>query len=187
MRYFTKDMWLGLTNIEEECYWDKKWKRNILKYNQYLKKISTKVPKSFFNLIKSGHLHGDYLLELEIKNVIKKVYFQKETKEIHPESIKKGKINININLLCPSKYRKYLEYQDVKRYELEFPSDKPLPLADNDTFGSWGYDEIELLKNGWIKHEIIFHSGATVVIIFRKFKFRKEKFTGTTIDEGDVG
>ncbi len=171
MRYFTKKIWLGMSK-KESAYWDNKWKENINKYTEYINKISSRIPKRFYTMYKKEHLNGDNLIDLKIENKGKK-YFQKETNEIHL-LIKKNELEITINLLCPSKFIYTLKYGKVKGYTLKYPSDNPVPFAEGDGIGSWGYDELELLKDGYLKHEIMFHSGTIIIIVFKIFGYTKK-------------
>jgi hypothetical protein len=68
-----------------------------------------------------------------------------------------------------------LEYRKVERVELIFPGKLELfPCGMFPNFGDWGYDELTSPERKLFRHEILFASGATIVIDFRDFSFHRK-------------
>lgn len=165
MKFFTKKMWLGLQDDEKTDYWERIWKKNIKRYSQYLNKIKPKISSKMFRLFSKHHFNGEYILNINIINK-GKAYIQKETKELH---LRGGKNEIIIKTLCPTKKIYFFKYKDVRKYIIDYPSN--LPLGFDNGCDSWGYDELDYLKDGYFRHEILLHSGATILIEFKQFSY----------------
>lgn len=68
-----------------------------------------------------------------------------------------------------------LEYRNVERVELSFPGKLELfPSGLHPNLGDWGYDELTSPEKKLFRHEILFASGATIVIEFRDFSCRRK-------------
>jgi hypothetical protein len=60
-----------------------------------------------------------------------------------------------------------LHYKDVSRFEVDFPGETTLfPVGEFSNFGDWGHDELTLVSPSALRHEILFASGATILIEF---------------------
>jgi len=53
-----------------------------------------------------------------------------------------------------------------------FPIGKARPLWD------WGYDELTVAKEGSFRHEVLFASGSTLAIEFKRFSFKNDQIRG---------
>ena len=64
----------------------------------------------------------------------------------------------------------------VTRVEVNFPGKRVLfPVGMYANFGDWGYDELTPGKNGLFRHEVLFASGSTLSIEFKKFAVHKQQ------------
>jgi hypothetical protein len=66
-----------------------------------------------------------------------------------------------------------LRYKEVSQIDLSLPGKTILFPSCGDDFNHWGYDELSLRDRGIFRHEILFASGATILIEFQQFSFRK--------------
>jgi len=73
-------------------------------------------------------------------------------------------------------YPKYhLRYSSVRRVCFDFPSDRPLFHSEAGGLDDWGYDEITAADRQFLRHEVIFSSGAELLIEFTKLSCRNVK------------
>jgi hypothetical protein len=67
-----------------------------------------------------------------------------------------------------------LEYKNIDRIELNYPGKMKLfPSGMFSNLGDWGYDELTSVANGLFRHEILFSSGASIIIDFRQASVRR--------------
>ena len=84
-----------------------------------------------------------------------------EMKILHPE------LN-GIYTLC---------YSKIRSYKIEYSTNPPISLeSDSYILGCWGYDELSMTKDKWLRHEILFDTGASVTIEFEKFSNKLDRF-----------
>jgi hypothetical protein len=60
-----------------------------------------------------------------------------------------------------------LRYTQIRRIFVDFPTDTPLFYNPGDGFEDWGYHELSDAGDGFLRHEILFSSGAVVLVEFR--------------------
>jgi hypothetical protein len=65
-----------------------------------------------------------------------------------------------------------IKYSRVTKYTLDFPTDDPLNFLCNEELDSWGYDELSFSR-GKLRHEVIFHTGGVMTIVFDKLSLKK--------------
>jgi hypothetical protein len=68
-----------------------------------------------------------------------------------------------------------LEYKNIDKIELNYPGKiKLFPMGMFPNLGDWGYDELTSIANGLFRHEILFSSGATIVVDFRQVSVHRK-------------
>jgi hypothetical protein len=124
--------------------------------------------RSFFREILL--LHDATLARMEVGDLIEKV-------ELPRARLGLNRRQASIRLFVLSEYGDVLyklRYTDVARVELNFPGKTVLfPWGKYPNFGDWGYDELTSGRNGLFRHEVLFASGASITIEFKKFAFQK--------------
>lgn len=174
MKYFTKKMWLGLQRDNSSLYWEELWRKNQKLYKAQLARLREKMSTRWFDFFCDYHRHGDHILGI---NLIShgKIMPACGTNEVSYLYDSSNPLEIHITLLCPQKDVYILEYQCVSRYILDYPTETPLCFEGKQGLGSWGYDELSYIKRGVFRHEIMMHSGAIILIEFKKFNCIKKR------------
>jgi hypothetical protein len=172
MKYFTKEMWLGLQDESKTSSWDKIWEKQIKAYKSNLNKITPQMSKAMkiYFIDEDYHSHGDYILGIRVKNNGRIRSGQSELDFIEA---KRNTVEICLDILCPEKGLYRLSYRNVKRYFFDWPSDRPLPFNDGDGHGSLGYGEITYLGDGVFRHAMMLHSGGLLEIEFCTLLYKK--------------
>jgi hypothetical protein len=172
MKYFTKEMWLGLLDESKTSSWDKIWEKQIKAYKSNLNKITPQMSKAMkkYFIEEDYHSHGDHILSVRVKNNGRIRSGQTELDFIET---KRNKVEICLDILCPEKGLYRLSYRNVKRYFFDWPSDCPLPFNDGDGHGSLGYGEITYLGDRVFRHAMMLHSGGLLEIDFSIFLYKK--------------
>lgn len=73
-----------------------------------------------------------------------------------------------INLPVPKPY--LLRYENVRKIEFNYPSQAPLFYNPGWDIGDWGYDEVTAADKNFLRHDILFSSGATILLEFEKLR-----------------
>ena len=67
-----------------------------------------------------------------------------------------------------------LNYKGVKRVIFDYPTDAPLFYREGDHIGDWGYDEVTAVDENYLRHEVLFSTGTTILIEFKRFSYERE-------------
>jgi hypothetical protein len=167
MKYFTPQFWLSMQSPNWERS-SKRWNRRFESYKKELSKILPMMASSgreFFGnpLV----LHDGKLTRFEAGDQI----------ATPTSDYARGYPGSQVRLYVISdrvQQRCYvLRYKEVSRINLSLPGEKILFPTGSDDFHHWGYDELSLRGSGIFRHEILFASGATILIDFQQFSCQK--------------
>lgn len=78
-------------------------------------------------------------------------------------------------LTCDRRFCYTLRYKQVRNVQVNFPSDQPLFYEEGSGLDDWGYDELTAADERFLSHEILFSSGATILIEFMVFNYSRCK------------
>jgi hypothetical protein len=156
-------MWQALnprgpnSNIDEQ--WDVAFKTYELQLAQLLPRLNENAQKFF----KEVSLHDAALTKAEFGDNIDSPMTKMGSDEFNDRAA-------NVRMHATSAYGDrihVLEYKGVTRLEVKFPGDVVLfPVSREANFGDWGYDELTEASAGTLRHEILFASGATILVEF---------------------
>ena len=66
-----------------------------------------------------------------------------------------------------------VKYSSVRRVLVDFPTDAPLFYAPGDGFGDWGYHELVDAGHGFLRHEVLFATGAVLLLEARRISVQR--------------
>jgi hypothetical protein len=135
------------------------------KYDARLRRIHGKISNTVRQILSSTELHAACFSSISVR----------QTKALRPLGYRhKRRVDIIITLhSAPSLNKIYIiNYSGVTKYIFDFPTDDPLDYLCDEGLDSWGYDELSL-SYGKLKHEILFHSGGLITIVFDKLSVKK--------------
>ena len=164
MKYFTKQIWLGYNSPNKKLAEKarKQADRRRKAYWKYIDSICPQLPQRTARYFRTMSLHDGSLMAIRMQEFVRNNRFKRnnfvEMEVEHPEM----------------NYDYTLRYSDVSKFRIDYPSETPLWCDEPSyTFGTWGYDELFLMKNGLLRHEILFESGATILLEFKTFSHRR--------------
>jgi hypothetical protein len=67
-----------------------------------------------------------------------------------------------------------LKYTGIRRVVFDHPSSSPLFYDRGGPIDDWGYDELTSAGKTYLRHEILFRSGATISIEFKHFSYQRK-------------
>jgi hypothetical protein len=92
---------------------------------------------------------------------------------------------VEIRLWHRNEYQYTLRYTGIAKIELSFDwkrqrivgldgVERPFP-GDWSGLGEWGYDELTVVDETYLSHEILFHSEATLLLYFRHLDYKRSQ------------
>jgi hypothetical protein len=77
------------------------------------------------------------------------------------------RLRVELSVVEWTKIQWTLRYAGLRRIVVDFPSESPLFYYPGRGFEDWGYHELSDAGDGFLRHEILFSSGSTVLVEFR--------------------
>jgi hypothetical protein len=173
MKYFTPQMWLGFNGPRSKAAlgtWDSRLKAYQTNLKSILPKLNSGARRFFQNVLV---LHDGTLTRMEVGDRISDVA-GKTTRGI----ANRRQLVVRLFVLSDrvDQHCYTLEYKDIDKIELNYPGKiKLFPIGMFSNLGDWGYDELTSVANGLFRHEILFSSGATIIIDFRQVSVHRKR------------
>jgi hypothetical protein len=162
MRYFTKQIWRGLQDERSLGRWARQWDQNSRAYRRQLLRLKGRLGARAFRFFTHHLLHDGRFICLQVR--------EREVSLPQASFTTKVEIEVMAGTSAATLYR--LQYLDVSTIRLDVPSNEPLFLTGSGArIRWWGYDELTAAKGGRLRHEILFDSGSTLLIEFKRFAF----------------
>lgn len=177
MKYFTKELWLAWNN-QGPLDHDKAIEignEAFVRYRDELEQLRARLGSETYKFFTSENLHDGRILSFEVGDGINHKVGGSKPFDINARqtAVRIRMVGANIDVLYT------LSYKGIRKVVFDFPSDNPLFYAEGDNIGDWGYDEISALDEKYLRHEVLFSSGTSVTIEFKKFSFSKEPCEGS--------
>jgi hypothetical protein len=159
-------MWLGFNGPRSKAAfgtWDRRFKDYQTNLKSILPKLNPGARRFFQNALV---LHDGTLTRMEVSDRIS-APGGKTTRDIPNRRqlvVRLFVLSDRIDQHCYT-----LEYKNIDKIELNYPGKiKLFPMGMFSNLGDWGYDELTSIANGLFRHEILFSSGATIVVDFKQ-------------------
>ncbi|MGH4139223.1 hypothetical protein [Clostridium sp.] len=160
MKYFTLDLWRG-SNSDSEKIIDEsiaEWNKNAKAYNEVFESIQNRFSKKFLKSYLCNERFHDYTIKnIKINN--------KDKRGENPMSID---IFITYSLITWK-----ITYKNVVKFSINYEQWEGEGTCIG--FDDWGYDEFIPVNEDILSHEILFVSGATILIYFKNKKILLSK------------
>lgn len=166
MRYFTRKLWLSAQDAGQLKQYDVNWQQASGKYFAQLKTLESRVSADTYRFFAEADVHDGELLALVVKDGSRPAPLRKPVRPWKPT--KKHPVSAELTVL--DSYDKFvwkLSYVCLRRVVVDFPTDNPLFYGEGEGFGDWGYHELTDAGNGFLRHEILFASGAVLLFEFK--------------------
>jgi hypothetical protein len=165
----TKKHWIGWNSDDKtESDWAfRSSNENFNAYAERLEKLRPELKERNYRFFKNS-LHDGRLVSFSVGDGLH-IDFEKVTPSIadfYKTAVAVKVLNAEFDFLYD------LKFGNVSKCVFDFPSDEPLWGANID---DWGYDEISKLDEKLFRYEILFSSGATALIEFEKFSYKRSK------------
>ena len=177
MKYFTKELWLGYNSRDDPTNRTaiEEGERNYREYMRQLEELQLRLSKNTQRFFTTENLHDGRLLAFTAGDGIDFNIHGSEKYDINARntSVQMKVLGLNLDALYT------LKYTNVKRIVFDYPTDEPLFHREGWHIGDWGYDELTAADENYLRHEVLFASGTTILIEFKDFSYEKEQCEGT--------
>ena len=176
MKYFTKELWAannsGDVAASRRAY--EQGERNTREYLHQLERLKPRLNEQTHRFFTTENLHDGRLLGFTAGDGVDYDVRGPEIFDInaHRTSARMKVLGENLDVLYT------LSYAGVRRVLFDYPTDDPLFHGEGAHVGDWGYDELTAADEDYLRHEILFASGTTILIEFKDFSYEKEGCEG---------
>lgn len=157
MKYFTYELWKSFNSLDEivRKKANDEWKANIELYKEEFKKVESRFTKSFLKVLRAN----DYFHDFSFNGF--------EVQQNNKNKFSK----VMIKLTNGDRFYEII-YNDVRKVNVDYSADAN-ELGFGNGFCSYGYNEFLEVSDKLLSHEILFSSGATILIWFTKVNIIK--------------
>ena len=166
MLYFTRELWLSAQEAGQLEQYEQNWQQANDKYQTQLKALKPRLNPDAHSFFVEADVHDGELLEIVVEDgsrsapLSEPVRAWKATRQ-YPIKAKLTVLEANDRLVWK------LSYESLRRIVVEFPTGDPLFYSEGEGFGDWGYHELTDAGNGFLRHEILFATGAVLLFEFK--------------------
>ena len=162
MKYFTKDMVEGWQTPYSNR-WDALFPKRLAAYRKQLGRLRSRLSARSYRFFAEETLHDGRLISL---NVLDLPGSRVGDADAHRRP---NLPDVEIRAVNGKQDKLYvLKYARVRKFQLDYPSDKPLFHLAGTGIGWWEYDELTAAGRKHLRHEVLFSSGSTLLIEFEK-------------------
>jgi hypothetical protein len=176
MKYFSKELWAGYnsrSDAERQRAFEQ-GERNRQEYSRQLEQLRPRLSEKAYRFFTDESLHDGRLLAFSAGDSIGHDIRGSEKFDINVH-----KVTVEMRVLGSNLDVHYaLRYETVRRVLFDYPSDEPLFHNEGRHIGDWGYDELTAIDDNWLRHEVLFASGTTILIEFKDFFYEREGCEG---------
>jgi hypothetical protein len=147
-------------------------------YRTQLAGLKPRLSKRAWAFFENVSLHDGTLLAFHAGDDIDKRFHTFRTMLVN-----KRRLTVRLDVLNQEETRLYhLTYTRVRRVIFDYPTDDPWCIRYEDPAASpvddWMFDALTAADDEFLRHEVMFSSGATVAIEFRRFGLKTSRVQG---------
>jgi hypothetical protein len=160
MKYFTKEFWLRLQNVSDSWANDQEWEQLLVAYRNNLSVLCERLRAASMAFFEDADVHDGHLVEFRVSQPVTTQSWDGAPETEHP---------VNVQLVVREKHSTrtwVLKYSTVRSVVVDYPSRHPLFPIGGEGFGDWGYHELTDAGDGFLRHEVLFATGATLLVEF---------------------
>ena len=174
MKYFTRELWLGPDDEDDSVRRQstEQFQQNYVEYQNQLQIILPRLDEADRRFFLKESLHDGRLIAFIAGDEIDLDVESGAAFDInaHNTCVRMKVLGCNLDTLFT------LEYAGVRRALFDYPTEYLLFHYEGAYIGDWGYDELTATDNVYLRHEVLFASGTSVLIEFKKFSHNRLQF-----------
>lgn len=178
MRYFTRELWLSLqTSNRQQSVQNSQ--RADAEYRAQLASLAMRVDKDAFAFFAEADIHDGELMELAVKDGSRPAPISEASRPW--KQLRQLPVGVMLSVLdANSQFLWSISYSSMRRVLVDFPSADPLFYREGQGFGDWGYHELTDAGDGFLRHEILFATGAVLLFEFKHVHVSRSNFRPRT-------
>jgi hypothetical protein len=165
MRYFTRELWRGLQRPEALDDSLLRYQQAFEEYGTQLESLRSRLSQDAYQFFRDADVHDGELLELHIADGSRPAPL---TEAVRPWT-SPGDYPVEVALTVLDASEKlvwHISYKAVRRLLIDYPTDTPLFYSSGEGFGDWGHHELTDAGSGFLRHEVLFSTGAILLFEF---------------------
>lgn len=172
MKYFTKELWANAQSANDKN--SNGWEIAHQEYASQLDRLKDRISADSFNFFKAADIHDGELMSVVV------IDGSRPAPLGEPKSRwrRSNEFPVTVKLTILDAYDRDLweiEYRQVRRHLLDYPTSAPLFYRDGEGFGDLGYHELTDAGDDFLSHELLFATGSRILIEAKQITVRKQK------------
>jgi len=174
VKYFTRQLWLDLQRSDGPSEASsRQWSENAAAYLRDLSSLRDRVTPDVFDFFHKADVHDGSLMHFRVAEtdpLAEAPPPEGDGVDLQPDGDAwEGPYPLGVEFAVAERsgVAWTLRYQGIRRILLDFPTESPLFFYPGMGFDDWGYDELSDAGDGFLRHEVLFSSGAVVLVEFR--------------------
>ena len=166
MQYFTRELWPSAQNAAQLAQYERNWIQANNEYKAQLRKLEPRLSQVAYRFFLEADIHDGELLSLVLEDgsrpspLSEPVRPWRRTRQ-HPVTLQLTVLDAADRLVWK------LSYASLRRVVVDFPTSDPLFYDEGSGFGDWGYHELTDAGCDFLRHEVLFATGAVLVFEFK--------------------
>jgi hypothetical protein len=166
-KFFTKELWLSAQNPNNLKAYDRDWQRAYEEYRAELETLKPRLAIEAYKFFAEADVHDGELLDLVVADGSRPAPLPEKARPW----TEPGNYPVQVRIEVLDSYDKlvwHLWYKNVRRLIVDFPTQEPLFYSAGEGFGDWGYHELSDAGSGFLRHEVLFATGAILLFEFKE-------------------
>ena len=167
MKYFTKELWQSAQEPGKLVEYDRNWREADTAYRAQLAMLAPRLNEGVYQFFSEADVHDGELLALQIEDGSRPAPADAPNRPWK----RSQQYPVTIRLSVLDSYGKdvwELYYKLIRRVVIDYPSSDPLFYQTGEGFGDWGYHELTDAGDGFLRHEVLFATGAILLFEFKE-------------------
>jgi hypothetical protein len=174
VKFFTTQLWIDAQQPGDGEDVGRQYEEAFAAYARELELLRPRLSAEVFDFFQNADVHDGALIHLRIRDFDPLTPLpvppadSTDLDEADDEGPWEGPYRVTVEVVVAewTRIEWTLRYAGIRRLLVDFPSE-PLFFHPGDGFEDWGYHELSDAGEGFLRHEILFSSGAVVLIEFR--------------------
>ncbi len=167
MKFFTKELWLSAQSPDRLESYNRDWQRAYDQYRAKLLTMKSRLTSDAYDFFADADVHDGELLDLIVIDGSRPAPLSEKARPW----TEPGNHPVQVKIEVLDSYDKIvwrLWYKNVGRVVVDFPTQEPLFYSDGEGFGDWGYHELSDAGGDFLRHEVLFATGAVLLFEFKE-------------------
>jgi hypothetical protein len=162
MKYFTKSMWRGSQQVGPEAKQNRvQWERAFEAYRANLEALRRRVGEEAYKFFADANVHDAELLDVRIVDGSRPAPLGEAARPW--QSLMAYPVRVELTILDAHDENVWrVVYSSTRSVLIDFPSDDPLFSRGVGGFDDLGYHELTDAGDEFLRHEVLFSSGAVL-------------------------